>query len=757
MQSPLFSGPVVLALLFSSAASAATAGADGQGIDLSVTLGTDTSQGACGTDTDLEATAGDLINFCYVVTNNAGTTLTYQTLADDVTGPIFTDVPVTIAPGASYQYNRVVTATASESPVSTWTAYDVHPDYIYSVNTTGPDHIFGDGFDTDSAQYAFIDITTTGTNLALNDDDYTIAPIGFSFTFYVQTADQLTVSNNGGILFDQGVGTDGRTDYLSPANRVLPDRLIGPAILPFWDDLQQDYIDGIGNVFVETIGVAPNRRFVIEWYNLPVNGGGVDTVTLEAVLFESTNDILFQYQDTDCGSPTCDDGASATIGLNSDATHAILYSFDQATLAGGRAILFHPTTPATFSASQSVTLDVGAPVIAVDPTSFDKTLDTGTSTTDTLTISNSGNRDLTWNIGSVNPQAHFPPAPRFALPMGDPAQTRVGLNPNAYATNLRNARPLGTVGVPAFAAELINSDLVSMDASAPGSVNEVSSLNGLTFLAGDFKGEDFTTLYAIDFLSFDLYKVDTTTGAVTLVYLAVPPPGVSAEAWNGMGWDQTTNTMYAVTSGGRTPTSYLTTIDPDTAETTLVGPITGVGDPQNGTVIVDVAVDANGLMYGVEIVTDTLVAIDKTTGAASTIGSIGFDANFAEGLDFDDTTNTLYFAAFNNSTGTAEMYTLDTATGQGTLISPIGPNPTGTQYSALAIARLTGICAYPGSVSWLSYSDTRGSTPPGESTPITVTFDATGLDPGEYSADICVNNNDLSNRRLPVPVTLSVQ
>jgi len=162
-------------------------------------------------------------------------------------------------------------------------------------------------------------------------------------------------------------------------------------------------------------------------------------------------------------------------------------------------------------------------------------------------------------------------------------------------------------------------------------------------------------------------------------------------------------------------------------------------------------------MYGVEIVTDTLVAIDKTTGEAQTPGSIGFDANFAEGLDFDDTTNTLYFAAVDNSTGAAEMYTLDTDTGAGTLISPISPDPTGTQYAALGIARLTGICAYPSNVPWLSYSSTRGSTAPGDTTPITVTFDATDLTQGNYSADICVNNNDLTNRRLPVPVTLTVQ
>ncbi|HEV7489846.1 MAG TPA: hypothetical protein VGO25_03510 [Rhodanobacteraceae bacterium] len=748
----------LLPLLFSPVALSAPPSTGGQGIGLTVTLGSDTSDGACGTDGTLQATQGDSINFCYVATNNSTIPLTYQTLADDVVGPILTDVAVTIAPGASYQYNRIVTAMASQSPTSTWTAYDERPDYVFSNNVTNPDTIFADGFDANALQYAFVDITGSGTNLQLNDDDYIVTGIGFPFTFYGHTADHITVSNNGGMLFDQGTGINGRLDYLSPANRVLPDRMIGPAILPYWEDLQQDYIDGIGNVFVQTLGTAPNRRFVIEWYNLPVNViGGGNTITFEAILIEGSNNILFQYSDTDCSNDLCDNGVSATIGLNSDATHATQYSFDQASVGAGTAILFQPTTPTTYSATQQVTLDVGAPVIGVDPTSFDKTVAAGASTTDTMTIANTGNRDLTWNIGAVNPRAHFPPTSRFALPVGDPAQTRIGPRPRVGSAKSSGSHPQGTIGVPAFAAELQNSELVSMDASAPASVTDVASLNGLTLLAGDFKGEDFSTLYAIDFLSFNLYKVDTMTGAVTLVYLAVPPPGAQADAWNGMAWDQTTNTMFAVTSAGRTPTTYLSTIDPDTAETTFIGPITGVGDPVAGAVVVDIAVRADGLMFGVEIVTDTLVAIDKTTGEAQTLGSIGFDANFAEGLDFDDTTNTLYFAAIDNGTGAAEMYTLDTDTGAGTLISPISPDPTGTQYSALGIARLTGICAYPESVPWLSYSSARGSTVPGATTPITVTFDATNLTQGDYSADICINNNDLTNRRLPVPVTLTVQ
>lgn len=738
----------------------ATAATDG-GISLAVTLGTDPTEGACGTDTTLQATQGDQVNFCYVVTNNSSTTLNFHSLSDDVTGDLLIDSPVTLDPGRSYQYNRIVTAMTSEAPVSTWSAYDVHPDYIYTDNASvNPDDIFNDGFEGTAAQYSFIDITTTGTSLMLSDDDYTVASIGFPFTFYGHTADQLTVSNNGGMLFDQGTGIAGRQGYLSGANRVLPDRLLGPAILPYWDDLQQDYIDGIGNVFVQTIGDAPNREFVVEWYNLPVNDiNGGQPVTFEAILFEGSNNILFQYMDTDCGYSSCNDGAAATIGLNSDGEHAIPYSFNEASVGTGRAILFHPTTPLTYTATDQVTLDVGAPIVGVDPASFAETVSAGASVDDTMTISNTGNRTLTWNVGEVgSTRAHFPPVPRFALPMGDPADTRVGPRPfTDVGKPLTSSRaPLG-IGVPAYAAEVLNSSLVSMDASAPSTVNYVSSLDGLNFLAGDFAGEDFSTLYAIDFRSYDLYKIDTATGALTLVYLTVPPPGVSSNAWNGMSWDPTTNTMFAVTSGGRTAASYLVKLDLATAETTPVGTITGVGDPTNGTVIIDIAVDPNGLMYGVDIVTDTLVAIDKTTGEASTIGSIGFDANYSEGLDFDDSTGVLYFSAIDNSTGLAEMYTLDTQTGMGTLISPISPDPSTNQFAALGIAKLRGICAYPGTVPWLSFSSTRGSTLPGDTTPITVTFDATSLSAGSYSANICVNNNDLTNNRLAVPVTLTVQ
>lgn len=65
-------------------------------------------------------------------------------------------------------------------------------------------------------------------------------------------------------------------------------------------------------------------------------------------------------------------------------------------------------------------------------------------------------------------------------------------------------------------------------------------------------------------------------------------------------------------------------------------------------------------------------------------------------------------------------------------------------------------CTMPADVPWLSVAPDTGSTIPLGSTPVEVSFDSTGLTPGDYSADLCVNSNDAANPTVPVPVTLTV-
>jgi subtilisin family serine protease len=65
-------------------------------------------------------------------------------------------------------------------------------------------------------------------------------------------------------------------------------------------------------------------------------------------------------------------------------------------------------------------------------------------------------------------------------------------------------------------------------------------------------------------------------------------------------------------------------------------------------------------------------------------------------------------------------------------------------------------CDTPTDIPWLSVSPTSGTTAAGESSEVTVTFDATGLAAGTYEAQLCVNSNDPANPRVTVPVTLEV-
>jgi hypothetical protein len=65
-------------------------------------------------------------------------------------------------------------------------------------------------------------------------------------------------------------------------------------------------------------------------------------------------------------------------------------------------------------------------------------------------------------------------------------------------------------------------------------------------------------------------------------------------------------------------------------------------------------------------------------------------------------------------------------------------------------------CATPTDIPWLSVDPTSGMTPAGTSSEVTVTFDSTGLAPGDYEAQLCVFSNDPATPLVTVPVSLHV-
>ncbi len=187
----------------------------------------------------------------------------------------------------------------------------------------------------DTVPSAFDDISSTGTALGLGDEDYASFSIPFTFRFYCDDYTSVTVGSNGALYFAD--------DSLGYQNVCIPGTNssgISSFIAPFWDDLNPS---SAGEVYYQVKGDAPDRRLIVQWKGVPHYSSGDGASTFQAILYERSNEILFQYQDVDFGNAAYDDGASATVGVQRDETTGTGYSCNEAALSDGLSILFTPS------------------------------------------------------------------------------------------------------------------------------------------------------------------------------------------------------------------------------------------------------------------------------------------------------------------------------------------------------------------------------------------------------------------------------
>src|SRR5690606_17545518 len=130
--------------------------------------------------------------------------------------------------------------------------------------------------------------------------------------------------------------------------------------------------------------------------------------------------------------------------------------------------------------------------------------------------------------------------------------------------------------------------------------------------------------------------------------------------------------------------------------------------------------------------------------------AIAFDA-FSNSPD--PVTVTLYDAS-DAVIGTADVVPADTVNGsfigivsadEVARVEVAGGNDSGElideMYFEQGVAGPTG-CAAPSDLPWASVSQSAGTTAPGASTDVTVTFDSTGLAEDTYEGILCVASND---------------
>ena len=72
------------------------------------------------------------------------------------------------------------------------------------------------------------------------------------------------------------------------------------------------------------------------------------------------------------------------------------------------------------------------------------------------------------------------------------------------------------------------------------------------------------------------------------------------------------------------------------------------------------------------------------------------------------------------------------------------------------VVDLPDVCQLAGDIPWFSVTPITGTTLGGASTPVTATFDSTGMVAGTYTSTLCVASNDQTNPLVQVPLTLTV-
>jgi len=201
--------------------------------------------------------------------------------------------------------------------------------------------------------------------------------------------------------------------------------------------------------------------------------------------------------------------------------------------------------------------------------------------------------------------------------------------------------------------------IVKFQLNDPGNLTMISEVEQPFFTGGTWTND--WECYACSYSSGSLYGLNLCSGETWCI-------GGGGTSLNGLSYNPITEKLYGASRDD------LFEINITTGEQTYIG---GFGNDQ--IIMIGIAFDENGTLFGWDTYKDKLWTIDIENGNATEVGPLGIDIRYAQDGHFDLDTDALYLSAYTTTGG---LYKCNKRTGKCTLI---GEFEDGAELTALTI------------------------------------------------------------------------
>jgi hypothetical protein len=198
---------------------------------------------------------------------------------------------------------------------------------------------------------------------------------------------------------------------------------------------------------------------------------------------------------------------------------------------------------------------------------------------------------------------------------------------------------------------------VSFNSTTPGDITEIKKTSSEGFISGGTwaLGKWYGCEYALGEWEDTqplIWTIHPVIGEMTIVG-NYDPEGTNL-TFNGLAYNHITEIMYGCSNNA------LYEVNMSTGASSFVGNF-GISD----CIMIAIAFDGDGNLFGTELVTDSLYSINPISGEATQIGDgLGININYQQDMAFDIDTDTLYLSAYTIApVKEGALYTCNKVTG----------------------------------------------------------------------------------------------